>query len=338
MVLDRLSGDQPSGLLQYVLGDLQGDRRAFRVSRREAEQIQGDVLRVAKLEWVFGDAGEDRAKPLDEIALYRLEVHLVDGFLLLQSRVVSVLETILARTDHEESLIAVFYRLHLMMRTLAKLSHPEDFQTVRSTARSLYELFLDLQLLASDNSLAEKYWGFVDVERMRSALLIADFVAKNPTPELTRVHRAAISLATNVDKVAECEGLLKRAWGITTDIGLDRTKKFPRSWSQKSVRGSAEGLGVGFIEEYITEYPISSWFTHGGFAGIGGMSRQHLINSFGRGHHLAQDSYRKATLVLANYFRLFDAVPDLGKCVQDLEGIQGEMFDASLRRKKKHRE
>jgi hypothetical protein len=38
------------------------------------------------------------------------------------------------------------------MRTLAKLSQPEDFQTVRSTARSLYELLLALKHLASDAS------------------------------------------------------------------------------------------------------------------------------------------------------------------------------------------
>jgi hypothetical protein len=255
-----------------------------------------------------------------------------------QNKVVPVVESILERTDYEESLIALFYRSHLLMRTLAKLNQSEDFQTVRSTARSLYELLLDLTHLASDSSLAERYWAFVDVERMRSAILITDFVAKNPNPERTRSYRAPISLATNAHRIAECEVFLKRTWDISTNIDVERTKKFPKSWSHKSVRNLAESLGGGFIEAYFAEYPVSSWFTHGGFAGISGMSRSHIINSFGRGHFLAQDSYLKTIFVLADKFRLFDAVPDLGKCLRDLEGIQGEMLVASMSRTQNLRE
>ena len=95
----------------------------------------------------------------------------------LQDHVISVLQSLLTRTEYEESLVGTYYRSHLLMRSLVRLDHFDDFQAARSLARSMFELLLDMRSLQRDPALSKRYSSFPKIERMRTAIRIADFVA-----------------------------------------------------------------------------------------------------------------------------------------------------------------
>jgi len=63
------------------------------------------------------------------------------------------------------------------MRSLVRLDHFDDFQAARSLARSMFELLLDMRSLQRDPALSKRYSSFPKIERMRTAIRIADFVA-----------------------------------------------------------------------------------------------------------------------------------------------------------------
>src|SRR4051812_18529146 len=99
-------------------------------------------------------------------ALFRGTVALCE---LAKSEIIPILTGIVQKTDHEQAMIGTYYRMQLWMISLAKLDHPIHFQTVLNGTRGLLELLVDLKLLLSDASLAEKYHDYSFVTRFSAA-------------------------------------------------------------------------------------------------------------------------------------------------------------------------
>lgn len=74
----------------------------------------------------------------------------------------------------EEVICGLYYRVVLMARTLSALTDFHHFQTVRMTARSVFELFLDIRQIAADKSLAAKADAFTKVQKYYSAQKVTD--------------------------------------------------------------------------------------------------------------------------------------------------------------------
>jgi hypothetical protein len=240
--------------------------------------------------------------------------------------VIPVIESVLIRTEYEEALTAVYYQSHLLLRSLAKLDRSHDFQAVRSIARSMYELLLDMKTLEHDPTLSKRFFAFPTIERTKTAIRVADFVAKNATPARQKKYKHEIRLAGDGARIKECEDLLLNVYGIKTDIGTERTKRFPKSWTTSDVRAKAAKLGIDVELTYLAGYSIASWFVHGGFAGISGISHEGLTNVYGLGHHLAQGSCHSSTFIIAKALKLFDAQPDLWANLKALESYSSELF------------
>lgn len=240
--------------------------------------------------------------------------------------VIPILVSVMAPSQYEHSLLGVYYRLHLLMRSVAKLDSYDDFQVVRATARSMFELMLDIRTLKMTPSLAARFFSFPMIERMRTAIQVADFVALHARPEMRDRYKNQIQHAKDVTAIANCEAALLADFDIHTSIAIDRVRKFPKSWVKKSVRNQAAAIGVETEASYLADYSIASWFVHGGFAGMESISRDGFVAVYLRGHRLAVKSYHEATFVVSQELKLFDAQSHLWTHMKYLENLSTQRF------------
>jgi hypothetical protein len=244
-----------------------------------------------------------------------------------QDHVIPVIQNSMSKSEYENSMVGLYYRLHLLARSLVKLDSADTFQAVRSIARSMFELLLDIKTLAINQSLSRMFAAYPMIERTRTAIRVADFVAANPSPERNKKYKHQITLASDPAHIAKCEDILLNVFGITTNIGVDRTRKFPKSWSKRDVRTQASMLGIAEEESYIADYSIDSWFVHGGFAGIENISEDGLVNVYCRGQLLAQKTYHESTFLISQKMHLFDALSSLWADMKQLQTFSNEQFN-----------
>jgi hypothetical protein len=245
----------------------------------------------------------------------------------IQDRILPLLQHAIGRSEYEEALVGLYYRSHLLLRSLVKLDGFDDVQAVRSIARTLFELLLDMKTLQREPILAKRFAAFATVERMRTAIRVADFASRHPMAHRRNRFKHQIALATDPARIKQCEDMLLNVYGIRTDILSDRDRKFPKSWSKMDVRAQASKVGDREEETYLSKYCINSWFIHGGFAGLEGISEEGLINAYGLGHLLSQESCHDSTRIIGKELRLFDAQTNLSS---DLESIKRVPFEAFL--------
>jgi hypothetical protein len=139
--------------------------------------------------------------------------------------------------------------------TLLLIKNSRGIQSIATVARALFELAVDVKLIAVIPNAIDKVVSFTDVERLRAAKKIVAFKAANPTAIVDdRVHQAFIKAeATRIDD--------------------DRALRWPgmtrvKHWSGKDLAQRVALLGRPFDEFYEVEYPELSWYVHAGLVGF----------------------------------------------------------------------
>jgi hypothetical protein len=124
---------------------------------------------------------------------------------------------LLSRSQQENAVIDTYYKMTLLLRSSLALNTLDHFQTVASLTRSLFELWLDLKILAQDTTgdAVKRYDEFPEIEKFRAAERMVNFSAAQP-----------------------------QSWG--TDISaqqafLTDSGRAQRVWSRRSVGGRATG-------------------------------------------------------------------------------------------------
>lgn len=251
-------------------------------------------------------AGTVETTPADVIAASRMNTAALKWFA--ETVIRPVLDTQLGLTEREEAVGGSFYRLIGLLRAASSISDPSQFQTLASTARSVFENSLDLAILARGlvPDAVEKFHSFTFVARYRSAKRLMDFYGKHPELEHeTEAHRAMLAQEGIADKVAEV---------AIANWGLDRKGKprFPSHWTGLDAAAQARLVGPAAEEAYIRWYGLFSWYVHGGAAGVGGLSWE----SFRNVELVARESMKRwvppAFRDVANVFHLFSAIDDFG--------------------------
>jgi len=100
-----------------------------------------------------------------------------------KEKIIPILFTQIQLQEKRESAIAGLYcRMYALMSSLVLMRTPIHFQTTASIARSLFELMLDLKILANDKTtkLAEKFEAFTIIEKYYVARNIISFYDTNP--------------------------------------------------------------------------------------------------------------------------------------------------------------
>lgn len=134
----------------------------------------------------------------DEIRLHAESSHkatvIISKFV--DDEIVPILQSVVTTTAAEEAMIGLYYRLVLLARSMTMLDDPQHFQTVRSTARTAFELFLDVDQLAKDSLLADKFFAYTTVAKYDSARKLIDALDKHPNidPHRYRHQRASLTM------------------------------------------------------------------------------------------------------------------------------------------------
>jgi Family of unknown function (DUF5677) len=228
-------------------------------------------------------------------------------------------------------LCLLYFRMMLWCESLAELSDPSHFQAVRAGARAAFELHLDIFLLARDPSLAEKMAAFTKVWKYHSALKMCNFLKSHP--EIDKTHGTSeVQLAEDEAARQEYEELIDKFWPSEPQ----KKRKAPDHWSGKKRSELAKDAGVEFDLWCRKTYPLNSIFTHAGIESVYNLSQETFTVVFGRGHRLFQESFLKATEIVCESLRVFDAAPGLKIRLEELAILPAVKCDAILREMQEH--
>jgi hypothetical protein len=269
-----------------------------------------DVVRMVTLE-ELEDAGLPLKTHLD--AFFDGTKHMCD---FANEIMVPQLTTLLRKSDKECAIVANYFRMILILRSIVVLNHPQHFQTVASATRSLFELYLDIMALSRDHTgkAVQRYHEFTEIERFRRAEQLLHFASVNPN---------ALADTSNQRTFYENAERRKR---VETLVRKDKKGRwiYPEHWTERSVRDRAKALDLEAL--YVETYPLLSWYVHGGGAGIGGMSREALESCFGICHSLVQRFFLDATALCAKETQISAAIEDFGHWMNGLRLKTGEII------------
>jgi len=240
--------------------------------------------------------------------------------------VVPILEGMILKTPHENALIDSYYRMLLWLRSLAKLDYPDHFQTVLNAVRSLFELLVDLKLLAKDPTLSGKYHAFPFVTRFVAAKKYINHLDNDPTysrPSRPDIRRTFITDAANQTKFND---LRRQHWGVNTNGDLIT----PDHWSNLDLASRTRILGPAELRRYRDIYSQCSWYVHSGSAGIAGVSPDGIVVAFNWGHGWTQTLFLEGTEVMCQTLQLFDANPNLRQHVDQASVTTAMFLDPNL--------
>lgn len=219
---------------------------------------------------------------------------------LMNQVVCPILDGQLEKSDYENAVVGTYYRITLLLRGLTELSDPAHFQIVNSIARTVFELLLDLKVLSSDPTLAEKFFAFSRVAKFRKATQLKEFLSANPSVDQAQ-HQDAVEFASDGKRQTEVEQDCIKHWG--TD--RNGNPRWPDHWSGKNIAERANEAGIELAEIYRSQFFLQSYYVHAGPAGVQNLSREALICTFGLAHWLVQRLAAMATQIVADEFRLF---------------------------------
>lgn len=225
---------------------------------------------------------------------------------LIDDEICSIVLGQISKSDFEQAIAGTLYRIMLLLKGIEQLRDPLHFQIVNATARTVFELVLDLKLLASDQSLVPKYFAFGRVSNFHKAVQLKSFLDLNPTIDQSR-HRDALSFANNAQRKAEIERDCQKHWGKKKNGHLI----WPEHWSGKDIAARSNDVGIEFLEIYRSQFFIQSLYVHAGPAGIQNISREALIYTFCISHCLIQQMTAIAAQVTADEFQRFSANTEL---------------------------
>lgn len=162
-----------------------------------------------------------------------------------------VVKGMLSLTEREKCYVATYYRAALDVRSLVVLNDPTHFQAIAQLARALFELAVDMRLLAAVDESVEKMFAFSDLERLKSA---REVVALRDADTETTLAEQYIH-----DHEAMIAQKKKELWP-----GVERLSH----WSGMGLPERVRELKSPFSELYKANYRRLSWYVHPGLAGV----------------------------------------------------------------------
>lgn len=172
-------------------------------------------------------------------------------------------------SERQRALIESLDRVDLWMKSLELLDDPIHHQAVAAGARALFELALDCQTLATDQSGLElqKYEAFPEVEHFRASEKLISFYDRTPGRTLHDLaeRKRYVDERGRRDKIHET---CRRLWGRDPAKERGAGRGWPQQWSDKGSEQRARECGPDLEELHALAYPTLSWFIHPGAAGL----------------------------------------------------------------------
>lgn len=240
-----------------------------------------------------------------------------------ESVMIPVLRGQLNLTDREQALVGTYYRMYAWIRSMVVMNGPIHFQGAAAASRSLFELLLDLKILATDKSSdsVDKFHAFPEVEKYRVAKNLVSFAAAHPRTTIHAIKKQS-NFVNAPGRKQSIDASITKHWGTTGK----RKPKHPKHWTGRSVRERARKLAQRYEELYLEVYPLYSWYSHSGSTGYAGLDEKALEACFGLSHRVAQKTFLEATLICAQKMRISSAIEGLRDILDDLRLTPGKVI------------
>jgi hypothetical protein len=220
--------------------------------------------------------------------------------------VVPTLATLISPSQKEKALAAVAYRLAALAKTAGVLGEPYQFQTIAGTARSIYELCADIELLASGKvaDAVEKFDAFTRAARFSAAYVLCEFYKSNPDRDDASKAPEQKKLVGIPGKLAEITAVCQKHWGRSSP---------PRHWAGWTFKEQSVQLGTDWRERHLRYSALLGWQVHGGGAGVVQLSSDSLRTIDMISRELIVEVLPQALHTLANELHLKKGFPEFAE-------------------------
>lgn len=148
-------------------------------------------------------------------------------------------------------------RIREIYNSLEQLSGAEHYESAASVAALLFERYMDLVLLTSDEAgeMEKRYVEYINLQRFRSAHRVVSF-KKNRGEETTLDAEKFVEYKELTGGIEKIRKRVAEIWG--TDKGGKAS--YPVHWTgRKCTRVISSEMGVEYEELYIEAYAVLSW-------------------------------------------------------------------------------
>lgn len=202
-----------------------------------------------------------------------------------------VIDTLLSKTDEENCFIGTYYRTIGNVATLLEMQNPKHVQAVAMLSRGLFELAVDIRLIAVIQGGWIKMLAFADVEKLRCARKIVKFKTANPNANVDVTGYA--SFITNKQKAIDNNQRI-----------LWPNKNRVDHWSDLKLGKRVALLKAPFEEIYEVDYPRLSWYVHSGLTGVISLKAETFTYICSYAFKLAVDAYWEVLLTVIRKFKI----------------------------------
>ncbi|SEB98524.1 DUF5677 domain-containing protein [Terriglobus roseus] len=241
------------------------------------------------------DPGE--LQPLEQVGLYLSmlsSLHTLD-----QQEISPVLGGILKKTVGEECRHLIHVRANSYVQSLLALRNIVHFQTIASSARSLFELAVDLELMDLKQGAEHQMFHYMEVEKLRAARAHVRFAKDHPH----RGKDVSLHLGFITRREKDIESVAARIW----QKKLDRVNH----WSELNLHARVALLGEEMQSDYVEHYRQLSWSVHSGLAGHMDLPARAFPVMCSISLELARTQYSRILRKLVRRFNLDQADPSL---------------------------
>jgi Family of unknown function (DUF5677) len=219
------------------------------------------------------------------------------------------LEGLVNLSDREAAIKQSLVRIAGLLATLRTLAHQSHFQSISAAARTIFELGLDIELIAKDQSAepVERIKAFKDAARLARARKILEFYDSNPTLPPGMAIEPLRKACNNPAYVGPIEANVVKYWKKNKDGDLN----WPLHWSRfRGARSRAREIGLPWEERYIKHYTALSWHVHSGPAGVDGRRNESFEIFAAQAYEFAADVAVDAYAVAGRELKLDVAMQD----------------------------
>jgi hypothetical protein len=233
-----------------------------------------------------------------------------------------VLQGLVNPTRREQSFLGLFYRAIGYVASIRKLNHAMHVQSIAASARSLFEIGVDIALFHRDgtNESRERIEAFTRVERFRVAQKLVDHYANRPLPpdlNITEQRRIVHDQA----EIALVDLLVTRYWQRRNRRGH---LIWPSHWSAiPDARARAAAVNDEWEERYVRYFSVLSWHIHSGLVGVAGLPRDVFDIFACQAHQLATSVVLDCYEAAGSELHLGNAIPQWQQHQHFLHHVSG---------------
>ena len=180
-----------------------------------------------------------------------------------EQKIIPILSGQLNLSQKEEAILGIFYRVHALASSLTRLNKKIDFNAVAIVARTIFELLLDLKILASPSLSShdlKKFRAYAEFARFRSADKLLKFQALNPGIEENAFFKGDFrkQFVEASGKRTSVESTVVSLWGKDKN----GNPKWPDHSTGRNIRERANECGPLYEQKYLEIYSLLNWYAH----------------------------------------------------------------------------